>query len=583
MKSRISIAPQIRLLLMLGFGLLLNTATASPLVLEGLDGRERDNVLAFMGYADASCDSPAWRLRALYAQAEDNIRQGLEAFGYYRPQIESELVRTDDCLQARFKVTPGEPVRYREVQFEIRGPGADADHWQAVRDANPLQPGEPLQHADYAAYRQRIENTARRFGYFSGEFLAREITVKPAAGSADVELIYNTGPRYRFSAVEFEQDVIADELLRRFVDFAPGDPFNADHIAELYEALLLSGYFSTVDIRTEPQRDGSHTVRTVLTAAPSKASTWTAGLGFGTDTGPQVQLGYLNRRRNSAGHQWSANGSASQVIKEAGVGYRIPLDNPESEWLYGDLGYKDEDTDTSDSRILKAGIKRQQQRRGNWLETQFIDMSNENFELADSAGSVFLLVPGISWSRLEVSDLARPRRGYRLSFQVSGSSEAIGSDLTFAQTLASAKIILPLPAGFRLLSRAEVATTWLEDLQELPASLRYFAGGDFSVRGYDYKALGPRADDGTVTGGDNLLTASVEIDRALRGKWSVAAFADTGNAFNSFSDMNLQLGVGAGVRWYSPVGPIRFDLAFPVSSDITDDRFRVHVTLSPDL
>ena len=116
----------------------------------------------------------------------------------------------------------------------------------------------------------------------------------------------------------------------------------------------------------------------------------------------------------------------------------------------------------------------------------------------------------------------------------------------------------------------------------LPASVRFFAGGDVSVRGYEYKSLGPTDELGLVVGGTHLAVFSYEIDQLVRENWSVAAFVDAGNAFNDFDDVNFEVGVGVGVRWFSVVGPIRVDFAVPLADDAPDD-WRIHITLGPDL
>ena len=112
--------------------------------------------------------------------------------------------------------------------------------------------------------------------------------------------------------------------------------------------------------------------------------------------------------------------------------------------------------------------------------------------------------------------------------------------------------------------------------------MRYFAGGDYSVRGYDFETLGPSDDTGNVVGGSHKLVGSVEFDQRVWGRWSAAAFFDSGNAFDDFSKLRFKSGVGAGLRWYSPLGPVRIDLAFPLDDDAPDD-WRIHVTLGPDL
>jgi translocation and assembly module TamA len=102
------------------------------------------------------------------------------------------------------------------------------------------------------------------------------------------------------------------------------------------------------------------------------------------------------------------------------------------------------------------------------------------------------------------------------------------------------------------------------------------------VRGYDYKALGPTDIDGNVIGGANKLVGSLEFDVQVFGNWSAAVFVDSGNAFNSFSDMSLKTSVGGGIRWYSPLGPVRLDVGVPLEND-APDSWRIHVSLGPDL
>jgi len=111
---------------------------------------------------------------------------------------------------------------------------------------------------------------------------------------------------------------------------------------------------------------------------------------------------------------------------------------------------------------------------------------------------------------------------------------------------------------------------------DLPVSVRFFAGGDNSVRGYGYEELGPTNDEGDVVGGRHLLTGSVEYNHPVVGRWSLAAFMDAGNAFDTFNDYEVFRGVGTGVRWRSPIGPIRVDVARPVDEP---GNFRLHISM----
>jgi translocation and assembly module TamA len=160
--------------------------------------------------------------------------------------------------------------------------------------------------------------------------------------------------------------------------------------------------------------------------------------------------------------------------------------------------------------------------------------------------------------------------------------EGLISDTSFAQIYGHTKWVFGLWSGARLLTRVEAGFTAIDELDTLPASVRFFAGGDTSVRGYAYKSLGPTDPLGNVVGGENLLVGSIEFDQKIAESWAVAAFIDSGNAYDEVKDFNTATGVGIGIRWFSPLGPIRIDVAVPLEKDAPDD-YRFHITLGPDL
>jgi translocation and assembly module TamA len=190
-------------------------------------------------------------------------------------------------------------------------------------------------------------------------------------------------------------------------------------------------------------------------------------------------------------------------------------------------------------------------------------------------------MPTIDWLRTPADDVIAPRWGTRLHLQARGASDALASDTSFVQVLAEAKQIWLLPNDGPFLVRGQVGHTWKDQLTELPASVRYFAGGDNSVRGYEFEELGPVDDTGQVIGGSSLVTASVEYEHPLRSRWALAFFFDWGNAFEG-SHLDARKSAGIGGRWLSPLGPIRIDLAYPLDDPNADD-YRVHITLGPDL
>jgi translocation and assembly module TamA len=189
-------------------------------------------------------------------------------------------------------------------------------------------------------------------------------------------------------------------------------------------------------------------------------------------------------------------------------------------------------------------------------------------------------MPGIEWTRLRADNQIRPRNGSKLDLSARFAADALASDTSFVQLTLHGKWIWSFEHGGRVLIRGDLGTTSERELAELPPSVRFFAGGDNSVRGYAFEELGPVDADGKVIGGSSLATGSFEFEQPLRARWSLAFFTDSGNAFER-SEMDAKTSVGMGGRWQSPLGPIRIDLAQPLEHE--HDSMRIHITLGPDL
>jgi translocation and assembly module TamA len=187
-------------------------------------------------------------------------------------------------------------------------------------------------------------------------------------------------------------------------------------------------------------------------------------------------------------------------------------------------------------------------------------------------------MPGFRFSARRYDNLIRPTEGYRYTVDIKATHKVLGSSLSFIQFVASGDTIVPLPWRLSILSRIKAGITLQsEPFEQMPASLRFFAGGSRSVRGYSYQSLGPKDSSGQVVGGKNVLIGSVELDRAIFTNWGVAAFFDAGNAFDRLTDFTLYKGAGIGVRYYTKIGGIRIDLARQVGVD--HPGYRVHLTV----
>ena len=550
--------------------------------ISGADEQVRTNILAYLRLNDEPCDAPDWRVRRLFADADTEIRESLEVVGYYNVEIEKKLDTSTTCWQANFVITTGQPVLLRAISIKVEtGSAQDIELDNAVQKC-ALHSGDVLQHANYDACTRRIARIARERGYFSTEFIERRIDVYPDEHAADITLYFKTGPRYVFGTTSFDQKILDDDLIRRFVSITPGEPYDAILVRRLQRDLITSAYFDQVAFKPAPRGEPHFDVPIHVKLTAGKKYQYNAGIGYATDVGPKLRFGVLNRRINSKGHNIEFEGNLSKVISDVGVTYRIPLDKPK-DWFTIDTFYKVEDNDSFLSELFSAGIQRVQKRDNGWIRTLFLNLRIEEYETGTiDDGYSELLTPGIGYAFVEEDYPPRPLAGHRSSVQMRGAVKGAISDTSFLQLHGSTKWVFGLWSGARILPRAEIGATLIDELDTLPASVRYYAGGDVSVRGYAYNSLGPTDPFGAVVGGENLMVGSVEIDQQIATNWSVAAFVDSGNAYDVLKDFNPATGVGAGIRWFSPVGPIRVDIAVPLEKDAPDD-YRVHITLGPDL
>lgn len=546
----------------------------------GLSDDLEKNARALMAIAAAPCNAPEWRVKRLHRDADIQLRNALEALGSYRYELIKGLSFNDvDCWQADFKVTLGEPVRLRTVSINIDGQ-ASTDAGISTHSELSPKAGEVLNHGRYETYKKTLISRLSARGYFDAELSESRVTVDEDLLNADIVVRIESGSRYHFGGVSFSQPILTPELLAGYVKFKQGDPYDAREISKLHEQLNGSGYFGSVSVRAEPMAEFGLEIPVNVSISPGKRRVFTAGGGYATDTGLQGRLGYTNRRRNERGHQLDVRLFLSSVDSEITADYRWPRDRPDTEWidLYG--GFLRKRTETSESDKQTLGARLTHNRTENWLENPYVELTREEFEVGEQLDITRLLTPGIKWETTIGRTLRRDFSGHRVSIDIRGAHDSLLSDTTFLQASVSAKWITTLGSATRLLLRADVGATVKESLDELPATVRFFAGGDTSVRGYDFETIGPVDDEGNVIGGSHQVVLSLEADWEIRDKWTVAVFVDSGSAFNG-KDIDMSTGIGLGLRWYSPVGPIRIDIAHPLDDPENDYRF--HITLGPDL
>lgn len=517
------------------------------------------------------------RLRWLHASAEEEIRRALQPYGYYEPEIKSQLTQTEQGWVARYQIKPGPALRIDTIQVTILGDGADDDAFQELIEAFPLEEGDRLVQPLYEDFKQELQFLATQRGYFDAEFVTRELRIDVEEQQADILLRFATGRRYRFGQINFSDTALAPEFLRRYLRFQPGDAYNTEDLMTLQSALINSDYFSrvTVNAPTEAAEDYRIPVNVDLTMAASRQLGF--GIGYGTDTGVRGRISYEYRWLNRRGHRLNTEVLASQIKQAAAVEYVIPGTNPATDSFNFRAALSREDSDVKDTSAIIIGGG-WEQRFGRWQQILALDYTIESFR-ADEEQISRLLIPRASWIRTQTDDPLNPRRGTRFELEVRGAYEPLLSDVSFLQTIGRAKAIAPLGERGRLIARTDLGTTTVSSFDDLPTSLRFFAGGDTSVRGFELDKIGPRDENGDVVGGKHLIVGSLEYEHRLWERWGAALFVDSGDAFND--NFEFKTGVGIGMRWFSPVGPVRVDIAHGLEDP--GDTVRLHLTIGPEL
>jgi translocation and assembly module TamA len=527
------------------------------------------------------------RLRWLLRQAPGEVAEALRPYGYYAAEVEVRVEQGRDGAEVVLEVAPGEPVRVRTLEVTVLGEAeADARVQRALRRFRP-RVGEVLEHAAYEASKAAVGRRLADQGYFDAEVREARVEVLREARTADVRVAWDSGRRYRFGEARFSGSPFRAGLLDPIPGWTPGEPWEQARLLDLQQSLAGFDWFSAIEVRPLPEEaDAEGRVPVEVALVPAKRHVYSVGLGFGTDTGAGVRAGFEQRWVNDRGHKALYELNWAQRRSTLAATYRIPAFDWVDGWWQASAVLRDEDF--ADDSTLQAFelIAGRSGRLGDWDLTANLNLKRERSEAGGEALLSTLLYPSLLAQRTEADDPITPRRGWSLTAELRAGSDALGSDIAFTQLRGEARLVLSFGRATRLLLRGEAGTTSTADFNRFPLSLRFFAGGDRSLRGYGYREVAPVgvrriAGEPALTGGRHLLVGSVELERMFTRTWGAAVFVDAGNAFNRWDAIDPVVGVGLGLRWRSPVGPVRIDVAHGL--DNREDDWRIHLNIGPDL
>ena len=525
------------------------------------------------------------QVQRLYRRAEGQIQRALEPYGYYNVSVAGELANEGEDYRAVFTVKPGDPVKVTAVDIHIDGETEGLRAVDMARAAFSPRQGQRLDHAEYERSKAAIHAALFSVGYLDAELATHRVEVQRAANTATIKLAWKVGQRYRFADTVFEGGQFTDELMQRYIPWDVGDYYDQTQLLALQQRLFDANYFAISQVQPDLDKASAGSVPIAVTLAPAKRNVYTGGVFVGTDTGVGIRGGVERRWVNRRGHKMKFETILAQRLKTLSTLYQIPLPGKNNHSLNFGITYRDENTKTSESKTLRLAANDSQVWHG-WTRTIGLQFLTGDFKVAEIKGSTTLLYPEIVLARKRADDFNFPRKGWSLTMAARAGQKGVLSDTSFAQVTADAKWIRGIGDDGRFIARGAFGYTRVDDFDKLPPELRFFAGGDRSIRGYAFQTVGPRrqfADDPVpkVIGGKQLLVGSAEYEYYFTPKWGAAAFVDAGDAFSG-KDFDLKIGAGLGMRWRSPVGLVRVALGTPIG-DPYASGIELHIIIGPDL
>ncbi|MEH6589471.1 MAG: autotransporter assembly complex family protein [Halioglobus sp.] len=551
----------------------------------GIDDELTKNVLGWLG---SEPETPEERSNFI-AAAEDKTASALEAMGYYQPDISIALDKAVIPWKMQIQVSPNEQVVITEIDFQLTGEAAQIPELDNPLIELPFAEGSALDHGVYEAFKKTLIATGLKLGYFDSEILLSRVEVNIADATARVQIHYDSGPRYRFGEISFDESFIDKKLFAGLITFQVGDFFDLTLLQTLRAELQQTRYFSSVTVR--PRRDALENglVPIDVVVTPTYRHGFDFGVGFSTDTGERISVTWRTPVLNRYGHSQESRYEYSPDTPRGRFIYNIPLTHPLNDALQ--LSAYLEEREYGDLDSLQKGVgARREIKRGSFIYSYSARTLDEAWTVGRDHRSNSYVLPGLSLShKTRSGSIVDPESGFAQVYLFETGAEEVGSDINLARIYSNYRMVVPLATDHRLVARAELGAVFLDqdDRSDLAPSLSFFTGGSQSIRGFSYQSIGTKkvveAPDGSVrtvvVGGDRLLVASAEYQYYVNQNWRASTFLDFGDAFDG-SDFDAHYGAGFGVHFLSPVGALRLEIARDISED--DPDWRLHFNIGAE-
>ncbi len=515
------------------------------------------------------------------------IDGALKAAGFYNAKIDYELRRKQEeghnDVEIAFIILSG--PRFKITNYVIAY--SDQATGDEALGGRPTSLADLKIKADGSAAGANLQSLQQQFlsalwdnGYPRAKIVARRAEARLEQGEAEAIFTFESGPKAVFGTIMVSKDVrTKDDFLTRLATWKEGEVFEQSKLISYRDKLANTGLFSGIDVAPGSPADGTGATPVILSLSERKRRTIGVGLSYSTTEGPGGRLFFEYRNLFGAGETARAELQASSVEQSLGLDLIKPLPGLPGT-LIGEFDLLNETTDAFDARTVSLGAAVSKL----WLKDRFETRGGVAFETSRitqdeiNERTYFLSLPfSATWNT--ESDPLFLADGERISL---GFTSFNGSD-NFIRTELNARSRLSFgDKRFTLAGRTRFGATTGSSLSALPLNQRFYAGGGSSVRGFGFQEAGPIDSDGDPVGGRSVIEVSGEMRAKVTDAIQLAAFTDVGNVSSTIlPDLkgDYFIGVGGGVRYFTPIGPLRIDVGIPLDRRETDSSFQLFFSI----
>lgn len=540
---------------------------------------EHLDLVRFRDRTDLSDD----QFRFMIETVDDQVRQFGATEGFFDPTTEARVEGEGDKRVVHLVVDAGARTLIRNVDVSVTGPAVTQSPEQvaAVRDKWALPVGDPFRQADWDHAKDEALIALQSYNYFGATLSQSQARIEPDDLAADLTARYASGPAYRLGELEVEGvRRYPVQIVHNVNPLYVGEQYRVERLLELQRAIQRQPYYSNVQVDLGEPVALPDSPDTVIAPVKVRVREFPAhrlgsGVGFTTDTGAQVEGRYSYF--NLFNRAWVFDSQARIEQKRQFAFGEIAM--PPDSRTYRNSVYtsyeRTIDLENTDVTSLRAGLKRSRSRE-RYDTTLSLDYYYDELRpYGQDAQLSRALVPAFAWTRRDVDNPVFPRRGNIINTQIGVAGKGFLSDETFVRVYGRIRQFVPVRKRDLVVARLEFgADVTGGNVDKIPATLRFRAGGTDSIRGYDYQSIGTRS-GASVLPSKYLATGSLEYQYWFLHSWGIAVFWDAGTATDNLQGVKVYHGVGIGARWRSPVGPVQLDVGY----GIQEKQFRPHISL----